>query len=417
MSKRGKTLTWVAVGVLTVAAVAGGLWRAGKLPGVAPALASGHAAADSSAAGRDRADNDRGKDKDAKPEVKPVPVELAAVTDRGIAAYYRAASVIEADRLVDLVSRVQGRVRTLQAEEGDWVETGAILVELENDREAIQLRKAELTVADKKRQLERSRSMLEEELISRQEFDDVESAWRMAVAERDLADIALEETRIRAPFTGRVTRRMIVEGQQLAAATPAFTLGDFAPLRVRVHLPEAVARKVEPGQRVLIAPEAVGEPIDASVERIAPVVDPATSTVRLTLLLDDDAAAVRVGGFVKVRITTEEHHDALAIPKLALVEEGALRSVFVAEADTVRKVEIETGLYDETHVEVLQGLFDGDFVVTMGQGGLRTGTKIRALNGGDVGYVSPAKDEKETDPAADAATGSEVAKVDVAKAE
>ena len=107
-----------------------------------------------------------------------------------------------------------------------------------------------------------------------------------------------------------------------------------------------------------------------------------------------------MGGFVKVRITTDQHHDALAIPKIALVEEGALRSVFVAEADTVRKVEIETGLYDETHVEMLEGLFAGDFVVTMGQGGLRTGTRIEALNGEAVGYSQAPRSEP--DPAADA---------------
>jgi len=98
-----------------------------------------------------------------------------------------------------------------------------------------------------------------------------------------------------------------------------------------------------------------------------------------------------VGGFVKVRITTDQHHDALAIPKLALVEEGALRSVFVAEADTVRKVEIETGLHDESHVEVLTGLAEGVCVVTMGQGGLRTGTPIRALNADAAGYTGAVK--------------------------
>ena len=63
--------------------------------------------------------------------------------------------------------------------------------------------------------------------------------------------------------------------------------------------------------------------------------------------------------------------------------------MFVAEADTVRKVEIQTGLYDESHIEVVEGLFEGDFVVTMGQGGLRTGSAIKALNGTEVGYTSP----------------------------
>jgi membrane fusion protein (multidrug efflux system) len=239
--------------------------------------------------------------------------------------------------------------------------------------------------------------MQDEELISQQEFDDVQSAYKLAEAERDLARIALEETLIRAPFDGRVTERKVVLGQQVALTTPAFTLGDFSPLRVRVHLPENVARKVNAGQRVLVTPEAVDAALEAVVERVSPVVDPTTSTVRLTLLLDEQDSAARVGSFVKVRITTDQHHDALAIPKVALVEEGALRSVFVAEADTVRKVEIATGLYDETHVEVLEGLFDGDYIVTMGQGGLRTGTVIKALNGEEIGYVG--KPEAAVDPA------------------
>ena len=71
-------------------------------------------------------------------------------------------------------------------------------------------------------------------------------------------------------------------------------------------------------------------------------------------------------------------------------------------ADTVRKVEIRTGLYDETHVEVIEGVFAGDHVVIMGQGGLRTGSRIEALNAGAVGYVGAAA--AEAAPVADAAT-------------
>ena len=390
--------------VLVLVVAGGGLYFTGKLP-FGPGDAVDVAAADTTGAVIDaetEAETDGEKD-----EEPPVPVQLALVEGRGISAYYRAASVIEADRLVELVSKIQGRVRTVAVEEGDWVEEGQVLAELENDRERIGLRKAELTMSDRARQLERNKSMLAEELISHQEYDDVESAWKLAQAERDLAEIFLEETRIRAPFSGRITDRKVVPGQQVAAAAPTFTLGDFSPLRIRVHLPESIARKVEPGQRVLVAPEALDETCEAVVERISPVVDPVTSTVRLTLLLDDSGNQVRVGGFVKVRITTDSHHDALAIPKLALVEEGALRSVFVAEADTVRKVEVRTGLYDETHVEVLEGLESGDLIVTMGQGGLRTGSRIKALNAEAVGLVEPTSG---TDPAADDAAVATVAR-------
>ncbi len=387
-STRKILLTILAVVVLLGGAGAG-LHFSGKLPwgqaadGAPTGTGTGHGGT----AGADRR-QDKDKDKDGKqePEVMPVPVELAQARAHGISAYYRAASVIEADRLVDLPSRKTGRVQKLRVEEGDWVEKGDILAELENEREKIQLRQAELTLEDKMRLLERSREMVASHLISQQEFDDAHSRWKMAEADRDLARISLEETLLRAPFAGQITERKIVLGQQVTQGAPAFTLGDFSPLRMRVNLPEAVARKVRAGQRVLVAPESGPENLEATVERISPVVDPATSTVRLTLLMDGTDGLARVGGFAKVRITTDTHHDALSIPKLALVEEGALRSVFVAAADTVRKVEVRTGLYDETHVEVLEGLADGDFVVVVGRGGLRTGTLIRALNGAEVGY-------------------------------
>ena len=228
--------------------------------------------------------------------------------------------------------------------------------------------------------------MLSEGLISDQQYDEARRLFDLARTDRDLARINFEETLIRAPFTGRITQRQVVLGQHIAPATSLFTLGDFDPLRVRVHLPEAVARKVEAGQKVLVTPESRDEPLPARVERVAPVVDPASSTVRVTLLMDENEDQASVGGFVKVRITTDTRHSTLAVPKLSLVEEGGLRSLFVAEADTVRKVEVNTGIYDESHVEILDGVSEGDFVVCVGQGGLRTGSHIQALNAAEVGW-------------------------------
>ena len=92
--------------------------------------------------------------------------------------------------------------------------------------------------------------------------------------------LPFEETLIRAPFDGQVTDRRIVPGQHNNVSEPLFTLVDFEPLRVRIHLPEVVARKVRPGDEVEVVVEALTDPVDAVVERISPVVDPTTSTVK-----------------------------------------------------------------------------------------------------------------------------------------
>ncbi len=336
------------------------------------------------------------KGKDDEPEDIPVPVELARAEKRPLAAYYRASSVLEADRHVELVAKTEGRIHRVLVEEGDWVKAGQTLAEMENDRERVQVRQAELKAEEEERELERRRALVEKHLVTQEEFEASRGAYELASAERDLARITLQDTMVKAPFDGQVTERKIVAGQHVNPSAPLFTLVDFEPLRVRIHLPEAIARRVTAGDQVLVSVDALEQPLAAVVERVAPVVDPETSTVRLTLLMKAGRGEALVGGFVKVRITTDTKTEALAVPKLALVEEGGLRSVFVADGDSTRKVEIRTGLADEEAIEVLDGLTDGAFVVTMGQGGLRSGSKIDVLNAKDVGWTPPPVDSTKT---------------------
>jgi membrane fusion protein, multidrug efflux system len=307
-----------------------------------------------------------------------LPVEVARVEKRSVAAFHRAASSIEAARLVEVSSRAAGRVRLVSAEEGDWVAAGMVLAELDNERQKLELRRAELALLEQERKMARAQQMLSGALISQEQFDAQRTTCEQVRAERDLAALNLEDTFVKAPFAGQITMRMVVAGQQVHGGQAAYWLADFQPLRIKVHLPEAVAAKIRPKEEVAVENDAASGELIATVERISPVVDSATGTVQVTLRLPDDAD-VRVGGFVKARLMTDRKHDVLAIPKLALVEEGSLRSVFVAEADTVRKIEIATGLFDETHIEVTSGLEQGWSVVTLGRGGLRTGTRIEIL--------------------------------------
>ena len=381
MATKNRTRVVIPVAVVALALIVAGYFAAadkGLLPWNTAVVSS--AAADTTVV----ADEPEAVDEDATPAV---PVEVAEVARRGVAAFHRAASSVEADRLVDVTCRTGGRVSSVSAEEGQWVEQGAVLAELENSRQKVELRRAELKLEEQDRKLTRSRQMLGEELISQEEFDAVRATHDQAEAERDLARITLDETYVKAPFAGQVTRRAVVQGQMVQAAEAAYTVADFSPLRVRVHLPETVATKVRESETVMLESEVCESDLTAVVERISPVVDPGTGTVQVTLRLPDQAR-VRVGGFVKARLTTDRKHDVLAVPKLALVEEGGLRSVFVAEADTVRKVEITTGLYDETHVEITSGLEEGWVVVTLGRGGLRTGSRVEVLDDSNLAELA-----------------------------
>jgi multidrug efflux system membrane fusion protein len=131
------------------------------------------------------------------------------------------------------------------------------------------------------------------------------------------------------------------------------------------------------------------------VGRIAPAVDPATSTVKVTLHVDAAGGPVRVGSFVRARITTDVRRGAVAVPKKSLVPEAGVTYLYLAEADTVRKIPVTTGYTDESFTEIVSGIAAGDRVVCVGQGGLRHGSKIRLLAAaaGTEGNPAPATSE------------------------
>ncbi|HET9233076.1 MAG TPA: HlyD family efflux transporter periplasmic adaptor subunit, partial [Candidatus Eisenbacteria bacterium] len=119
--------------------------------------------------------------------------------------------------------------------------------------------------------------------------------------------------------------------------------------------------------------------LEGVVERISPAVDPATSTVKVTLHVNAGGARARVGTFVRANITTDVHRGAIAVPRKSLVPEAGVTYVFLAEADSVRKVPVTTGYSDESYVEIVSGVESGTRVVSVGQGGLREGSKIKLI--------------------------------------
>jgi RND family efflux transporter MFP subunit len=157
-------------------------------------------------------------------------------------------------------------------------------------------------------------------------------------------------------------------------------IADVNPLQVKLYLPEQVVKSLRPAQPVEVRPDVASDEVLAGrVELISPVVDPQTATVKVTLKVDDLRGAARVGSFVRARITTDVHQQATAIPKRGVVSEAGASYVFVAQADSVSKVAVETGYADDDYIELTTGAKVGDRIVVVGQGGLRQGSKIRVL--------------------------------------
>lgn len=318
---------------------------------------------------------DEGEDKKA-----PVPVEVADIETGSVSAYISSTANLVAEFEVKVLSEVEGRVLTLQIEEGDLVRKGQVLATLVPDDEQISVKKAELKASNARLAYERAKDLVAKELISREEFDKLEIEFGITEQELAEAQWALAKTSIRAPFTGRVTERMTQAGQHVQIGDELFQVTDFDPLIARIYLPERDVIGLTEGREVRIRLNA-SEQVDFSgrIRQISPIVDTATGTVKITVEAIESPTGVRPGSFVTVDIVRETRSATLLIPREAVLRELQKAHVFVANEDVAEKRAITLGLEEGDYIEALSGVEAGETVIVAGQGGLRDGSSVKIL--------------------------------------
>ncbi len=322
----------------------------------------------------------RNKDKDDEEE-EIVPVEMADVVVQDVPAFLRATATLEPDKQATVLAKIAGEIRRIHVEEGDFVKQGQVLALLDGAVERVRLEEAAARARGFALDLERVERLFDQDLVSTKAMNDSRSRHEEAEAQRKAAELSVSYTRVVAPFSGQVSNRLVDLGQNVSLGTQLFTIVDADPLVARVHLPEKNAARIAIGQPVIINPGDEGdESLMGSVTLISPIVDRRTGTIKVTCEVSGSKTAFRPGSFVRVKLETDRHTDVLVVPKRALIPEGGETYVFMAEGDTVVKVAIKTGFADDEFVEVIDGIVEGDRVITVGQGALRTGTKVRDLD-------------------------------------
>jgi RND family efflux transporter MFP subunit len=301
--------------------------------------------------------------------------------DRGrISTWLQTTTTLEAQNAAALVARGQGEVVSLNAEEGHWVEKGATLARLDETEARLAVDRADLAAQTARREAERGRQLSQQGFMSPKELDDLDLKQRSAEVELAQRRHDLAEMQIVAPFSGRVTDRMIQLGETVMPGRECFKLVDVIPMRARVYFPERELPRVRVGQSAAVEVEAhPGREFPARITLVNPVVDRTNGTFKVTLEVHDRDGLLRPGSFGRVRIRTGDFDDALIIPRRAVVNEDGEDFVFVAHGDTVARVPIRIGAISGDTSQVLSGLAQGDSIVTIGQGGLKQGSRIKPI--------------------------------------
>ncbi len=321
---------------------------------------------------------------DDSPENKEtaVPVEAVRVIEGDISAFFVGTASLEAQEEANVVSKVDGIVERIFVEEGAGVKAGQAVAKLEVDRLTLEMARAEAGLAKLRRDYERNKALHEKKLISTGEFERVLSEYETQKAAADLARLSVENATIRAPIDGVVSERMIKVGNMVTALTPTFRITNMDPLLAVMHVPERALNKLRAGQKAEISVDALpGSVFVGKILRLAPVVDPATGTIKVTISVSDPSRRLKPGMFGRVRIIYDAHTGVLLVPREAVVREDQETSVFLVRDSMTYRTVVNTGYEDDQFVEIASGLEAGNQVVTTGQTSLSDSTKIEVIGG------------------------------------
>ncbi|MCB1598815.1 MAG: efflux RND transporter periplasmic adaptor subunit [Lysobacterales bacterium] len=343
--------------------------------------ACGGPAADQSADGTEKTES-QALGKDGKPvEAVKVPVEVATATRAPVSAAFQGTANLEAAAEADVVTKTSGVVLEIMVEEGDQVRAGQVLARLDSDRQRLSVKQSEANLRKLENDYKRQQEMFARKLISQDVFDRSRFDLDTQRAAHDMSKLELSYTEIRAPISGVVSKRMVKVGNLIQLNQPLFKIDDFDPLEAMINVPEREMRLIKAEQPVQMLVDALPDAVfTGSVARVSPVVDSNTGTFRVVAQFKDPTGRLRTGMFGRVRIVYDERADALVVPRSALVGDDKDASVFVVEDGTAKRRQVRLGYADGGQVEVVDGMSEGEQVVTLGQAALRDGSKVQIIN-------------------------------------
>ena len=330
------------------------------------------------------------KEKKEQPEIA-VNVRIATAEKKKIQPYLETTGTLKADEEVAVSSEVDGIVRQIRVDEGSPVNKGTLLVEINEidyildwKRSEAALKQAEANLANAKAEYKRKNTLYQEELITRQQFDDITTKIALAEAEMDRAKATLSiskekltRTKVYSPLNGAVKEKRVSVGDYVRNGTPLLQLITINPLKLNFTISEKDAASIKIGQEVAFSVDSYADKqFKGRVSLLYPNVEEKTRTLQAEALVPNADHLLKPGYFARTLIYTAAPREVVLAPITALLYDNAVIRIFVVDGDKARERVIKIGGKYGEFVEVLEGLKEMEQIVVIGQNNLSEGVKV-----------------------------------------
>src|SRR6266705_1813431 len=321
----------------------------------------------------------------------PTTVSSATVKEEDWAPTLSAVGSISAVQGAVVSSELGGVVSQIAFENGGTAKKGDLLVQLDASAEEALLRWAEAEAELARQDLERSRGLASQKVVSKAELDAAESKFNRLNAVVDQMRSNIRKKTIIAPFDGQLGIRQVNVGQMINAGQQVVSLQSLEPVYVDFALPQQHIQNLSAGLEARVRTDGLsGREFVGKLTAINSTVDTATRNVMVQATLENPDHALRPGMFIKIEIVLPEKHKALVIPGSAISYAPYGDSVFVIEkqkdnktgkeSQFLRQQFIRVGEARGDFVSITTGLKAGETVVGTGVFKLRNGMAVAINN-------------------------------------
>ncbi len=270
------------------------------------------------------------------------------------------------------------------AREGQRVAKGEVLARFRLGSVEADAASARAQLKSAQADYERMQNLFQEGAVSQRDVESAEAAWKAAQASDAFASRQLSDAVVRAPFAGTVSTRSVQTGDRVGKGAPLFVIADTRELEFEATVPSEFVALVRPGAPVRLTVSGASGKIAGRVARVNATADPATRQVKVYVRVPNGSGRLVGGLFASGEVVTKQVRSALAVPTEAVRSGDDGSWVFAIVDGRLARRPVRTGVRDDAHdlVEVLEGLQNGDTVVTGTLAGLADGQAVRVAGGG-----------------------------------
>ncbi len=309
------------------------------------------------------------------------PVAIAEAKIEPFSLSVEALGTAVANESVSITAQQTQTITGLLFDDGDLVQQGQLLVQLNNRAEIARLNEIEVSLAEARRQLKRIEGLVKQKAASEQLLSEQEAEVQVLVAQKEVAKAALQDLKISAPFGGKLGTRLVSVGSLVQPGDVITTLDDLSVMKVDFSISEMHLASVQRGQNVFATTVAYPDTtFNGTITNVDSRIDPVTRSIRVRAQIPNETFSLRPGLLMQINLE-KQVLNTLVVPESALVPEGDEQFLFVVNGENVAtKRAVKIGERRPGLVEVTAGLTEGEKVIVEGTLRVRDGSSVRIVS-------------------------------------